>query len=79
MEKKWFSNDYTIYSELAITDIQEDQLEIMPQSRIRPRDIMTNKVNDFADPDFWQDYNIIEPDASIEKIISRILRQLRRR
>lgn len=78
-DKKWFSNDYTIYSELAITDIQEDQLEIMPQSRIRPRDIMTNKVNDFADPDFWQDYNIIEPDASIEKIISRILRQLRRR
>jgi hypothetical protein len=78
-DKKWFSNDYTIYSELAITDISESKIEIMPQSRIRPRDIMTNRVNDFADPDFWQDYNIIEPDASIEKIISRILRQLRRR
>ena len=40
---------------------------------------MSNKVQDFTDENFWGAYNIIEPDASIESVISRIIRQLNKR
>ena len=32
----------------------------------------------FSDPDFWGQYNIIEPEKSIESAIRKIQRQLRR-
>jgi hypothetical protein len=32
----------------------------------------------FSDPDFWGEYNIIEPEKSIESAIKKIQRQLRR-
>ena len=78
-DRKWFRSLYTIYSEIAITDISENERRIDQQNRIRPRDIISNRVNDFTDENFWEDYNIIEPDQSIDRVISRIIRQLRRR
>ncbi|MDD2419785.1 MAG: carboxypeptidase-like regulatory domain-containing protein [Bacteroidales bacterium] len=78
-DKKWFRNIYTISSEVAVTDIKPTQFKIESQNRVRSRDIMSEKVNDFTDENFWEDYNVIEPEASIEKVISRIVRQLRKR
>jgi hypothetical protein len=37
------------------------------------------KRQDFTDENFWGSYNIIEPDESIENVISRIIRQLKKR
>ncbi len=77
---KWLKNRYTIVSELAVTDIENNAaLKIEGQKRIRPRDIITSKVNDFTDENFWENYNIIEPDESIENIINKIIRQLKKR
>ena len=42
-------------------------------------EILSDRVNDFSDPDFWGSYNVIEPDQSIEMAIRRILRQLKTR
>ncbi len=78
-DKKWFRNIYTISSEIAITDISENERKIEVESRIKPRDIMSAKVSDYTDENFWEDYNIIEPDQSIENVISRIIKQLRKR
>ncbi len=78
-KRKWFSNNYTVSSEIAITDILPVERKIEPKNRIRPRDIISNRVNDFTDENFWEDYNIIEPDDSIDKVISRIIKQLRKR
>lgn len=78
-KRKWFSNEYTISSEIAVTDISDTERKIEKQNRIRSRDIISNKVKDFTDQNFWEDYNIIEPDASIDKVISRIIKQLRKR
>jgi hypothetical protein len=78
-DKKWFRNIYTISSEIAITDISENERKIEAENRIRPRDIMSAKVSDYTDENFWEDYNIIEPDQSIENVISRIIKQLRKR
>jgi len=77
--KKWFKNSYTITTELAITDISNTERKIESENRIRPKDIISNKVKDFTDENFWGSYNIIEPDESIENVISRIIRQLKKR
>ncbi len=78
-DKRWFKNSYTIMSELASTEISERQRKIENENRIKSKDIMSAKVQDFTDENFWGGYNIIEPDASIESVISRIIRQLNRR
>ncbi|MDO9679927.1 MAG: carboxypeptidase-like regulatory domain-containing protein, partial [Bacteroidales bacterium] len=78
-DKKWFRSVYTIGSEIAVTDMSHLERRIDPENRVRARDIMSAKVNDFTDENFWEDYNIIEPDQSIENVISRIIKQLRKR
>ncbi|NTU94915.1 MAG: carboxypeptidase-like regulatory domain-containing protein, partial [Bacteroidales bacterium] len=61
------------------TDISNTERKIEAENRIRPKDIISNKVKDFTDENFWGSYNIIEPDESIENVISRIIRQLKKR
>ena len=74
-----FKTNYTITSEMAVTDHYPARLSIDDESLMKFGDIMANKLEDFTDPDFWGSYNIIEPDSDIEVIIRRIIRQLRRR
>ncbi len=78
-DKKWFKNTYTISSEFAVTDLSENERKIENQNRIRPKDIISYRVNDFTDDNFWGSYNIIEPDQSIENVIAKIIKQLRKR
>jgi hypothetical protein len=40
---------------------------------------MDEKVYIFFDEDFWQGYNVIEPDQSIESAIRRLNRKYLRR
>jgi len=80
-DKKWFNSTYTITSELAVTDISDDvgRNRIAAEDRIKQSDFISNKINDYTDENFWEDYNVIEPEESIERVITRIIRQLRRR
>ena len=80
-DKKWFSSTYTVTSELAITDILDgtERSRIAVEDRIRQNDFISNRINDYTDDNFWEDYNVIEPEESIERVINRIIRQLRRR
>ncbi|MBR5671465.1 MAG: hypothetical protein IKX11_06370, partial [Bacteroidales bacterium] len=74
-----FKTTYSITSELAVTDRYPGRLSIESESLMKFGDIMTTKLENFTDPDFWGSYNIIEPDRDIDVIIRRIVRQLRRR
>ena len=38
----------------------------------RSSDILSEKAAEFLDPDFWKDYNIIEPTESLEHAIDRL-------
>ena len=73
-----FSNRYTVMSEIAVTDHRKEPVKIEQDARIRFRDQMTVKLSAFTDPNFWENYNVIEPDADIEAIIRKIVRQLKR-
>jgi len=78
-DRRLFSQNYTITSEMAMTEYSRDAYKIPQESRVKTTDITLYRVADFEDPGFWEDYNIIEPESSIENVISRIIRQLRRR
>lgn len=77
-KKKLFNTNYTTMSELAITDrTEEDVVKITSRERIKPTHVFTEEVTAFTDPEFWGDYNVIEPDQSIEAAIRRLSRRLR--
>ena len=74
-----FSHNYTIVSEMAVTDRKDETFKIANQDKVKFNEILSEKINDFSDPDFWGSYNVIEPDQSIEMAIRRIIRQLKAR
>ena len=74
-----FRNHYQIVSEMAVTDRSPKEKQLDNASRIKFSDILSNKISDFTDDDFWEGYNTIEPDKSLDVIIRKIIRQLRKR
>lgn len=77
-EKKLFNTNYTTMSEIAVTDRTAEQvIKFENKERLRKGDIFTEQLSAFADPDFWGDYNVIEPDQSIESAIRRLARKLK--
>ena len=79
-KRRLFNRNYTVSAEMAFTqwDAAEKE-EVKPRSeRLRPTVIMVDSESGFTDPNFWRNYNVIEPDQTIETILKRIERQLRR-
>jgi hypothetical protein len=79
-KKKLFNTTYSTMSELAITDRTFEGIEkFAGKERFKSRDILDEKVYVFFDQDFWEGYNVIEPDQSIESAIRRLNRKFLRR
>jgi hypothetical protein len=77
-KRKLFNTFYTTMSEVAVTDrTAEEVIKFAGKEKVKYTDIFTEKVSAFADPDFWGDYNVIEPDQSIESAIRRLSRKLK--
>jgi len=77
-KKKLFNTNYTTMSEIAVTDrTTEEVIKFDSRERLRKGDIFTQQLSAFSDPDFWGDYNVIEPDQSIESAIRRLNRKLK--
>ena len=77
-KRKLFNTYYTTMSEIAVTDrTDQEVIKFAGKDRIKYSDIFSDKVSSFADPDFWGDYNVIEPDQSIDAAIRRLSRKLK--
>ncbi|MFZ0280733.1 MAG: carboxypeptidase-like regulatory domain-containing protein [Bacteroidales bacterium] len=77
-KKKLFNTFYTTMSEIAVTDrTNEEVIKIAGKDKLRYSDIFTEQVAAFADPEYWGEYNVIEPDQSIESAIRRLSRKLK--
>lgn len=75
-----FATTYTISSEIAVTDRYDNNVVKFPRNeRIRSTDVIAEKVEHFLDPDFWGEYNVIEPDQEITDAVKRLSGKLRRR
>ena len=77
---KWFNSVYSMSAEMAVTDWEINPSGDLPRNRARIKKsiILNDEAIGFSDPGFWGDYNIIEPERSIESAIRKIQRQLRR-
>jgi hypothetical protein len=79
-KKKLFRSRYTTMTEMAVTDIDRENITRYKFRETTKRgDIFADQVSDFEDPDFWGEYNIIQPEESIQSAIQRIGRRLERR
>lgn len=77
-KKRLFNTNYTTMSEIAVTDrTEEDAVKFASRDRLKKGDIFTEELAAFSDPDFWGDYNVIEPDQSIESAIRKLNRKLK--
>ena len=75
--KRLFGSTYTLNMEMAVTDWEADNTaQINKENRIKPSIILSDEASGFSDPEFWGDYNIIEPEKSIESAIKKIKKQL---
>ena len=78
-DKRLFNSVYSMTCEMAVTDWEQSPGDV-PRSkdRLKTSIILADEAIGFSDPDFWGEYNIIEPEKSIESAIRKIQRQLRR-
>ena len=70
--KRLFKTRYTAVNELVVTDVRPEAIPIPRRERFRSTDFLNDKAEEFQDPDFWADYNIIEPSESLEHAINRL-------
>lgn len=77
-DKRLFNSVYSMTCEMAVTDWEKNMAADFPKSKNRMKSsiILADEAIGFSDPDFWGEYNIIEPDKSIESAIEKIQRQL---
>jgi hypothetical protein len=76
--KRLFNTFYTTMSEIAVTDrTDQEVIKFAGKDKIKYSDVFSEKVSAFTDKEFWGDYNIIEPDQSIESAIRRLSRKLK--
>lgn len=75
--RKLFKSIYTLSCEMAVTDWKiATDTAINKEGQIAPSIIMADANFGFADPEFWGEFNVIEPERSIEAAIKKIKRNL---
>jgi len=77
-KREIFNKVYTLSSEMAVTDweINTTDRRIKYKDRLRPTVIITDAISGFSDPNFWGQYNLIEPDKSIQSAIDKIRKNI---
>ena len=79
-KKKLLRTDFTAISELVTTDRKPGDVDMIPRKEsFSNRDALSDKAAIDFDPEFWKDYNIIEPTESLDRAIGRIKRQTDRK
>lgn len=72
-KRRLFSSGYTAFAEMVMVDREKSPTTaIAGKESFRNKDIFYDMVDDFNDPDFWKDYNIIEPTESLEKAVTKL-------
>lgn len=75
--RRLFQTTYTSVNELVVTNLREPVELIDRKDMFKVTDVMEDKAAEFMDPDFWADYNIIEPSESLEHAIGRLKKKRR--
>ena len=74
-KRRLFSSAYTASSEMVVVDMETEAPSTIPVSdSFGQRDLFEKSAPCNWDSDFWSDYNIIEPSASLEKAAAKLSR-----
>jgi len=79
-KRRLFASAYTAVSEMVVTDrlaSGRDAKRPSGRSSFGLKDRFYDRVEYFDDPDFWADYNIIEPTESLEHAIDKLKKKLK--
>lgn len=74
-KRKLFATNYTIVSEMVVTDGKVTETTIPYRDSFKLSQSLSDKVVDFMDDDFWGGYNIIAPTESLESAVNRLRKQ----
>jgi hypothetical protein len=78
--RRLFASPYTTVCEMVVTDrLAQGRLAKRPHGRssFSRNERFYDRVEYFDDPDFWADYNIIEPTESLEHAIDKLKKRVR--
>jgi len=74
--RRLLATSFTACCEMAVTNRDEGEAKpITGRESFEQRDAFFDKVDYFRAPDFWQDYNIIEPTESLDKAVGRLVKK----
>jgi hypothetical protein len=77
-QRKFFSTNYSIVSEMVVTERKEHDITNIPSKLVfSNRYSLSDKVNNFYDEDFWEDYNIIAPTESLEAAVNKLRKNIK--
>jgi hypothetical protein len=72
-KRRLFATNYAIVSEMVVTDKQLTGVDPIPwRESFRERNILSDKVSDFYDENFWEGYNIIAPTESLQSAVDKL-------
>lgn len=78
--RRLFSSVYTAFSEMVVVDRDEHPTRVIQRKEaFRPRQIFYDSVDSYQDPDFWANYNIIQPTESLEHAVHNLVKKNRKR
>ncbi len=79
-KKKLFNSTFYSTIEMAVTNRNKDNYaKESLKDRIHPNVVITDEASGFSDPDFWGEFNVIEPEKPIEAAVKKIQKQLERK
>jgi len=74
--RRLFSTNYTVMSEMIVTESKEDLVTNIPRKEsFNERESLSDKVMNFYDDNFWGAYNIIEPTESLESAVNKLKKE----
>lgn len=77
-KKKLFNTNYFSTVEMAVTNWGKEAEEKSTdfKEKLKPSVIITDEASGFTDHQFWGEFNVIEPEKSIESAIKKIQKKL---
>jgi hypothetical protein len=79
-KRRLFASPFTTVSEMVVTDVKQRGDSVKrPRGRssFGLKERFYDRVEYFDDPDFWADYNIIEPTESLENAIGKLKKKIK--
>lgn len=75
-QRKLFATNYTVLSEMVVTESKEESVNNIPRKdSFNRNESLSDKVMNFYDTNFWGAYNIIEPTESLESAVNKLKKE----